>query len=242
MRWASAAIGMAGLLLLAIVDVEIILAIAAFVVLVLLPGVGIASVLVPGHNETVSARLAVALGLGLAFVVLLGVLLDRTPLGVGSAPAVLAATAVLAGVALAVRSRGALPALSVGRVDWTSASILGLSLVLTVAAFAVSRLDLTGSSITGSVQLWLVSTADGSLEVGAGNVGPTTARYRVVVTTPGRTVAEFSDIAVDPGARWEASLPDVAADERPVSAVLYGADAPESPIRRVEITAPDAAS
>lgn len=222
--------------ILAWIEAGIVLSLVALIVLMVLPGLGLAKRLVPGQRLGTAPSIVTSVGLGIALTILIGIGLDQTPIGVARTPVVMVVLAV-ASVAILGRGRGRLrnpvaaPSFSVGQ-----ATMLAASLVVAVGAFGLSRVSLTSGAPADVTQLWLVPFPDGALEAGVANYGSGRQSYRLVLRSGGRGVKEWQVLDLQPGQTWRDVVSAATPLTLPLVGVLYRSDQPDLPIREVSIS------
>lgn len=230
----------AALVLLGLIDAGIVVSVVALLVLMAVPGAAVAVWTVPQARTTLAPRVLLAVGLGLALAVLIGVVLDRTPFGVRATPVVLAVLAVVSLAVLIPRDRSAWPrelprVMTVGQ-----ASMLALSLVIAVSAFGISRWSARDTVPAELAQLWLVRTPAGTLEAGVTNDGRSAVTYRLVLRSGTADLLDRPSIVLQPGQSWRETVPPAIVPASALHAVLYRADDPATPFREVLMSNPKA--
>jgi len=231
------------LVLLTVIDAGIVLAIAALIVLVVIPGLALTSRLVPATGLGAASWTAVALGLGLGAAMLIGIAADLTPLGIRFAPVILLAISIGWIIVLFRRSGGAWPRVRRPRVSTRDASLLALSLVLAVSAYGIARgsaeraAAMAGdpSSLT---QLWILPMPNDTVQLGIHNGGDEAMTYRLVLESDDEELGEFPEIVLEPGTSWQETVPASSLPEGGVVARLYDATDLMTPIRTVSLSDP----
>lgn len=213
----------------------------------ILPGYVATAALLTGQALKAPKRLVFTLGLSLVIVVLAGLVLNLTPIGLqaGSWAVFLGAITLAASViALVRRQRQNLPAS--GRFSaWNiglslpQGLLLGLAALIVCGAFAVSIVGAQQQPYPGFTQLWLVpasgSTQQHTVNVGLSNMESTTMEYRLVVNVNGKVVREWSAIDLNPNGKWDTTfaIPSSSAGSAKVEADLYCTNAPTTLYRHV---------
>jgi uncharacterized membrane protein len=198
--------------------------IVAVATLVLLPGAGLGRLLVPARIETTGSAALVALGLGLAFAVVVGVALDLTTIGIEHAPTVLMAAATVSAIALAPSAWRRMQRWRVAsRRSIHQASLIALALVLATGAYVGARVAAERQRPTELTQLWILPSSGDGIRVGITNVGTSAGEWRLVVRMGEEILADEEAIGLLPDESWEITVrvPDRA---MPVSASLFGPD------------------
>lgn len=217
--------------------------VVAGIVLVLTAGVAVAAALIPGQ---IGGPERVAIGLGGAFVAAIGV-----TLAIDASPWTLDAThwaIVLGGVgaigaAAGAFSRGrALPA-TLGR--WTprarDVAVMALAAVVVAGAIVVGFQPAKAPAGTpGHTSLWLSPDRKDprQVEVGVtgGDVEPTT--YRVEVALDGRQVGQARRWTIGPTRTRSETITVPSGAGTRLTATLYRASDPSTPVRSVFLTLP----
>jgi uncharacterized membrane protein len=213
----------------------------------ILPGYATTAALFTGQALKAPKRIVFTLGLSLVIVVLAGLLLNLTPIGLqaGSWAVFLGAITLASSViALIRRQRQNLPA-SGGINAWNiglslpQGLLLGLAALIVCGAFAVSIIGAEHQPYPGFTQLWLVpasgSNQQHTVNIGLSNMESTTMEYRLVVNVNGKVVKQWSTIDLNPNGKWDTTLaiPLSSAGSAKVEADLYRTNAPRSLYRHV---------
>jgi hypothetical protein len=187
---------------------------AAFLVVIVGPGLVVTRLLTSGERLGLAAALVLAMGFGITLAIALGIVLNLTPFGLAWLGPILAVIAA-GGVAWWLRpSRDRRPVrrrfgdlTARYRVTNDELVLLLIGLTLTTGAFIIAR---TGAvqTVDEGAQLWIVP-APGVAEVGAANIGSGAVEWRVVGTTD-RGELFNEPLTLAPGQRWSATieLPD----------------------------------
>ncbi|MBA2382642.1 MAG: hypothetical protein H0V73_11085 [Chloroflexi bacterium] len=185
----------------------------------------------PDRSGELQLGPAIAVGVGMSIVVVVGVLLDQTPIGVRGTGIVLGLV-VIGGLIRTSRGRASfsLPPLTVAP---ASLAVAALGVVILSGAFGLARWSADQAEIESVVQLWLIPGA-GQVTVGAADDSDVTVEWRVTVTSDGRSVAD-ERVVIEAGKQWEKAIPVTSGSE--VVANLYRSG-DERPFRSVKITKP----
>jgi uncharacterized membrane protein len=213
-----------------------------------LPGYALTSSLFPRRVFGVPERLVFSLGLSLAVVILGGLALNLTPVGLrASSWSVLLSGITLAASAVAlVRRRGQSTSapgwLRAGNFSFTfrQGLLLGLAAVIVCGAVAVSIIGALRQSYPGFTQLWILpaggAIAENAVRLGVSNMESTAMEYRLAVNVDGKVVKEWPSIDLNPNEKWEATLvlpPTGSAGVARVEADLYRVEASTTIYRHV---------
>jgi hypothetical protein len=246
-------IALAGLVVAGPTIVGVILA----VTIIAGPGAALALAIFPRSTIGRVERTLVAGTLGIATLVLGGLLLNVLPGGLtpstwfsylllvtggallatlirpAPAPSRAAGSAQL-GQAKSVPGRAAI-ALGIPMRDLV---IIGCAVSIAASALALATVGASFAPRAGFTQLWLIPDPARSAQVQVGvdsmEIAPT--EYSVVVTEAGRIIGSWPRIVLQPGERWQQVVAlGSPVGARPLEAVLTRADAPGTPYRRVSI-------
>lgn len=178
-----------------------------------------------------------SVGLSIAIAVLCGVVLSWTTFGLQarSWSIALAAITVIASLVGLSRRREVLPnasshSLSTG-MDLVQQMMLGLAVVVAVAAFLIARQGLVQQPTEPFTQLWLLppqKDAPTTVQFGINNQEQQTVTYRLQLINDPILIEQWSNIELEPGQKWESKI-ELPADldpTIPVKARLYRQDAP----------------
>jgi hypothetical protein len=199
----------------------IVSSVVAATILIMLPGAGLARLLLGGRVRGIGNSVAAALGLGLAFAVIVGVALDLTPIGIGRAPIVMLAAAILSAIALARGAGRWLLRSPIRPGDWThSATLIALALVLATGAYAGARLAAQRQGPAELTQLWILPSSGDAIRIGVTNVATSAVEWRVVIREGAEVLADEPSLLLQPEGSWEITL-DVPQRATPVTASLY---------------------
>jgi uncharacterized membrane protein len=224
----------------------------ALPLVLILPGYAVVSAAFPEATLGIAERFALSLGLSLLLCVAGGVVIDWTPWGLraGSWIALLGGiTLVACFVSLARSGHPTAPAEAGTRVvAWESEpsprafrlwrvwdlTLFVLAVAISVAAgwAAVAGADVPRE---GFSQLWMLPL-DGGSEVRLGMRSEEFAAtdYTVRLVADDTTVLRSERVRLEPGAQWETTVPlTTPAPVSQIEALLYRADAPQQPYRRV---------
>ena len=193
----------------------------ATILLVVLPGAGLARILLPGDVRNLASWAAAALGLGLAFAVIVGVALDLLPVGIRHAPTVMLVASVLSAITLAPAALRGLRSPRGPREDWTRhVALIALSLLLATGAFAGARFAAQRQGPAELSQLWMLPASGHAVRVGVTNVGETAQEWRLIVSDGTEVLADEPSIDLQPGEGWEITI-EVPIRDSQVKATLF---------------------
>ena len=214
----------------------------------LLPGYALTSALFPNRSLGVAERLVFSLGLSLTIVILGGLVLNWTPIGLRTGSWVLLLGGITLGasaVALPRRRGQGTPVPGRGRVGNIGLTLrqgllLGVAALIVCGAVAVSIIGAERQSYAGFTQLWILpagsAKAENAVSLGVDNMEATAMEYTLTVNLGGKVVKEWTSIDLNPNGKWEATLvlPQTGhAGAVRVEADLYRADAPTAIYRHV---------
>jgi uncharacterized membrane protein len=195
--------------------------VVATVVLVVLPGAGLARILLPPETRSLASWAAIALGLGLAFAVIVGVALDLLPVGIRHAPTVMLVASVLSAITLAPAALRELRRWRAPSGDWTrQVGLIALSFLLATGAFAGARLAAQRQGPAELTQLWMLPATGTGVRVGVTNVGETAQEWRLIVREGTEVLADEPSIELQPGEGWETTI-EVPIRDSQVTATLF---------------------
>jgi uncharacterized membrane protein len=209
----------------------------------ILPGFALTNTLLPTLRLGFAERLLLIIGSSLAFVVLTGVFLDITSVGIwprswlvglGSGALILAIWAMLRQA-----HKGATMSWAVFNL-WRLWPI-GLALLLLLVALQVARTPAPNLGYRGYTMLWMLPDNTDRMDVmriGVESKEFTAVSYKLQVKMDGAIAHEWPSITIRPNERWEnrielthdQPLPDT------IRAELYRLDAPEALYRYVVLT------
>jgi uncharacterized membrane protein len=214
---------------------------AALLVLCL-PGYALTAVLFPGRAFGWEYRLLLAVALSVAVSVVVGLLLNLTPLGLrGESWAVSLAAFTCASCFAAGRlwPDGGFAFPRLGRVRRLEIALLAAAALVLTGAVALARTPLSAPNAQGYTALWLLPGTAGSttgvrVGVASGELRPTS--YRLVVRSGGTTLYSQRLRRLRPGGRFRVTLALPRASARKsVTALLYLDGRPKAPYRVVEL-------
>jgi uncharacterized membrane protein len=199
----------------------------------------------PSPTLGVPKRLIFGLGWSLAVAVLGGIVLNWTPWGLQrSSWSVFLSGITLGASAVALVRRLRYPAVNrnptrIG-IDLPQGLLVGLAVLVVVAALAVAYLGAVLQPRVGFTQLWMLPTDETeweAVQLGVRNMDSTTMQYSLQVEIAGDVVREWPTIELAPGGQWEAvvTLPEDQLGSSPVEAVLYRVDSPRTVYRHVTL-------
>lgn len=193
-----------------------------------LPGYALAAVLLPDARTGLAERVAVSVGLSIAFAALGGLLLNFLPAGLTAASwrfLLLGVTLSAAGYALWRRETQRIPGpgrlvvrVSVREAALVTSAALLIGLALGLSALGISPTS-AGAPSTGSAsadtgaftQMWAIpqqtgTSGDGQrvIQVGLRNYEGASVTYRVTLEAGGNIFAEWPQVTIRNGESWQA--------------------------------------
>jgi hypothetical protein len=172
-----------------------------------LPGFALTALVWPRLG--LAERAAVAVGVSLSLAALSGLVLDRTPLGLGAAQPALLGLVTLGAIAAIVRRDPSQPVATpgefAGRLGRREALLAGGAAVVLAGALAFSAFSAAIDRGPGFTQAWLVPQSGGRLDVGLRSGERQTETYQLRLTAGGAPVREWSDVRLLPGQQWSAT-------------------------------------
>ncbi|HET9849391.1 MAG TPA: DUF1616 domain-containing protein [Candidatus Dormibacteraeota bacterium] len=211
-----------------------------------LPGYALTAALFPGSTLGVPERLTVMLGIGLASLVIVGLVLNWTPWGLTPASwAVALATVTLpATLVAAIRRRGSAeqrvdsPLGGISPEQW---STFGLAALALTAALLIARSGALTPQGDGFTQLWMLPRAQANanqVRIGITSRERATVVYRLELES-GSQVQTTWTFKLAPGQSWQttAAVSPVRRGAQ-TSAILFRLDVPDLPYRQVALAAP----
>jgi uncharacterized membrane protein len=219
-----------------------------------LPGYALIAAMDPGRHAGGIERAVMTPALSIAITILGGLLLNLTPWGLRREMWALLLggfSLAMAGVAVTRRKKIAAnpdapvaPSRPVLRLRPQQIALLGMAALLLIGAVVVARYGALNQPTEGFTQLWLqqvAGAAPGTVRLGVSNEEQQPVRYVLRMSAGERVLAEWDDIELQPGARWEntETLPADLGAGLPVEAALYREGEAE-PYRRVHLWLPAA--
>ena len=212
----------------------------------ILPGYALVAAIFPHRPPELPQRLLFTVGLSLSVTILGGYLLNLTPWGLRTETwIVLLGGVTLAGLTVAhlrrrdypyrVASLSGAPHLHLGGRQWL---LLGLAALNVTGAIAVARIGAEEAPDTRFTQLWILqgnSSEPNAARIGVSNQEQTAVSFRLVVEIGSTLIADWSSLALQPGEKWETTVPlpaDRTSTDR-VLATLYRNDKPNTIYRQV---------
>ena len=207
------------------------------------PGFAFTAAIWPTGGLTAGERPALSLGVSFGFAALGGLVLYW--LGVGFQPVtwtvLLVLPTVIGSLVAFVRrldapSTAESPRTAFHVPSTASAGFVAVAALLTVGAIGFAAFSASRPREQFS-QLWLVQPAPTSVEIGLRSMELQPTRFRVQVLDGDQVALDTSDIELATGETWHTTLPvtEAAAPSASVQAIVYRADAPDTPYRRVEL-------
>jgi uncharacterized membrane protein len=224
----------------------------ALPLVLILPGYAVVSAAFPEATLGIAERFALSLGLSLLLCVAGGIVIDWTPWGLraGSWIVLLGGITLAACfVSLARSGHLAAPAEAGTRVvAWGSEPsprafrlwrVRDLTLFVLAVAMSVAAgwAAIAGAEVPreGFSQLWMLPLDGGSgVRLGMRSEEFAATDYTVRLVADDTTVLRSQQVRLEPGAQWETTVPlPTLAPTSQLEALLYRADAPQQPYRRV---------
>jgi uncharacterized membrane protein len=221
----------------------------AIVLVAIMPGLALTTAIFIQPPLNFVEKLAVSIGLSLGLVALGGILLHFTALGVQTTSWALflgGITIIANGVALArtAATRQVDSTLISSPVRIPQLILVFLAGLIMVGAFLTAQAGAVNRPVPGYTQLWMVWQDESQQMVilGLQNREKESMRYRLQLSTKQGNVAEWSDITLESGERWqiEYTPPANVTEKDTIRATLYRLDAPDESYRDVYLrrTAP----
>jgi uncharacterized membrane protein len=213
------------------------------------PGYAITKAVWPRGGLRPAERLTLSLGLSVVLAAVGGLVLYWTSAGLRPVPwAVLLGVPTLVAAATAWIRRARLEPLPAAyRPTFGTWRPLAQPAALMLGAAALLTMGAVGIAVSGASQqretfseLWMLPPPDSTSDqvtVGLRSMEPRPTRFRVQVRDGDNVAFDVSDIELANGQTWQTSL-HVASDQpagASIEAVVYRADAPDTPYRRVEL-------
>lgn len=211
-----------------------------------LPGYTLISALFPHPSFGIPERAVFSLGLSLVIVILGGLVLNLTPLGLrASSWSLLLSGIILSTSAITLfRRRGQNMSISVqsGAVGITfyQGLLVGMAVLVLGAAITMSVIGAKNQPYPGFTQLWLLPAtgnhSKNTVRLGVNNLELSSTEYTLSLHVGGKVVKVWPSIVLDPDKKWEATytLPQTGfVGTVKVEAELYLADAPTKMYRHV---------
>jgi len=213
-----------------------------------LPGYAVMSAMFVRHPSGFPERLVLSLGLSVMIVVLSGLVLNLIADGLQarSWAVFLGSITLCASVVALMRQKGnarSHPSRSIVGLTLRSWLLLGLAAIVVTGAVAVSSTGAVQQQNSEQfTQLWILPINGAGqkhmVRLGVSNMQPTEAEYALNMSVNGKTVQEWSAIALKPHETWEVTLtlPTIRYTGKIyVEAVLYRNSAPSKKYRFVEL-------
>lgn len=226
------------LLTLLVVDLSIVQLAFGLVLALVLPGYLVTQALLPRSLIGLPERIVLSVGVSLAVAALGGLVLNLTPWGLERASwsLLLVGVCVFFFIIAVVRRAWEVPHVAIG-LRVRDGLLLGLALVIGIAALTIARAPAPSPSIEGYTNLWVVPSESTKPAVGFGvsSSEVSTIEYSLEIKVNGQVVSRAPNFTLRPGEKWEATL-DVSAagtGSPRVEADLYRLDRPQSIYRQV---------
>ena len=118
--------------------------------------------------------------------------------------------------------------------------LLGLAILVAVAAIGLARLPMPPMGVAGYTLLWMIPAGDGNANdyrLGVNSMEFSPAGYRLQVLLDGQVVREWPEIQLAPGESWETQivLQSGRAGAGSIEATLYRMDNPDVVYRHVKL-------
>jgi len=211
--------------------------------ILIVPGNALISAIFPESSLSRLERFLFAIGLSLAVVILSGLVLIISPLGLqtNSWLIILAVINLVASlIAIWRRWPVSVKQTTPARFYLPARQVLLLGLAILVIGFSL-KLTLTPRSpgnIQGYTSLWILpgpTTQPDTLLVGIHSQEFETTHYSIQVIYNGQPIKKWPDISLEPGTQWQQNI-SIPTGQGLVEAVLYRLDNPGIVYRRVSTT------
>jgi uncharacterized membrane protein len=215
----------------------------------LVPGLVLGWLLLPGRIG-VPDRLLIAIMTSFALVIVAGVAVGATGIGLGPLTWALTFAALFVALAVAVLLRGRGPEERLQSADAALATspdvharsipsgrqvgLFAFAAFLVVAAIGLSRFGAASQPYPGFTQLWAVPGDGGTVRIGVHNEEGQPAAYRLVLRNGTSSLGDWTT-ELDSGATWEQAVSVPGALQAGAELLLYRADTPDVVYRRVEV-------
>ena len=219
--------------------------IGALPLVLILPGYALVAACLPKQSFGWAERLLLSLGASIAVTVLLSLVMYWGGVSLQTVTwSIALAAVVLIADAIAWQRRKQLIEASSSTVDLRlnlrQAAMLGVAVVIGVAAIRIAQLPAPPENVSGYTQLWLIPTDggnSGTYQLGVTNQEFTPMTYHIQVTVDGQVGWNWPDVQLKPGESW--TRPIVLQADRAttgtIEAALYRLDDPATIYRQVKL-------
>jgi uncharacterized membrane protein len=226
--------------------IPVIRLIGAMPLVLFLPGYTITTAAFTRRSLGIPERLLFSLGISLCVVVLTGLALQWTSWGLQAGTwAIVLAGIVVCATAITWRRRRnqsteASPLKIHLHLRFQDGLLLGLAILVCVAAIGLARMPTPPKGVSGYTLLWMIPAADGNANdyrLGVNSMEFSTTAFRLEVMVDNQVIREWPDLKFAPGESWETSivLQDNRAGAGSVEAMLYRLDNPDVIYRQVKL-------
>ncbi len=223
--------------------------IGALPLVLILPGYALVAACLPKRSFGWAERLLLSLGASIAVTVLLSLVLYWLGISLQTATwsiALAAATLIASAIAWQRRQKviEALPSTVDIRLNLRQATLLGVAVVIGVAAIRIAQLPVSPNNVSGYTQLWLIPTDgghSGTYQLGLTSDEFTPVTYHVQVTVDGQVGWNWPEVQLKPGESWTSPI-ELQADRATtgtIEAVVYRLDDPATIYRQVKLQRTD---
>ncbi len=192
----------------------------ALPLVVVLPGYACTAAIFPRRDQGFAEMLVVSLASSLIVVILLGLLLNLTPMGLRTPSwAIALSTTTLLACVIADKRRRPYPYHTVfsGRFRLQSVGftldqwlMIGMAVVVVAGAFALSMIGAVQQPRKGFTQLWMLSGNNTSthsmVQLGVNNLEGGPMHYQLIVNMNGKIVKTWPMLALQSGMQWQSTL------------------------------------
>jgi uncharacterized membrane protein len=218
----------------------------ALPLVLVLPGYTLTRALFSDNSLNITVRFALSIGLSLALSILGGLVLNGIPRGLDATTWViwLGGITIIASLVAWIRNRAQnsvpLNLMSSIGVDAHHVLLFGMTVVLVIVAVFYARRGAMQQLTTDFTQLWILPAENGDpnvVLVGITNMESSSVEYHIQVEVQGSLVADWPNIKLEPGKKWETSvlLPPQQSEEEIIKAFLFGTNSPGEVYRQVHI-------
>lgn len=217
-----------------------------------LPGYAMLTALFPHPELDRPTRLLLSVSLSVTLTVLIGLVINRLPLGLRTGPwAITLWFVTIAGAIIALLRRmfarpldlqvqkaglGLVTVWQGLRMDMRQLGLVGVAVLISGAALLLAQYEAQRQPPTNTMQLWLLPAAEekhGTLKVGLASIGSAQGAFKLLISRDGVTLRQWS-LTIKPGERWEEQVyvaPGLITQA--IDAQLYRADEPGKAYRWV---------
>lgn len=185
------------------------------------PGYALLTGLFPHPELDRPTRLLLSVSLSITLIVLIGLILNRLPLGLrASSWAIALWFATIAGCLIALMRRmfarpldeqmqiaglGVVTVWEGLRLNIGQLALIAVAVLISGAALALAQYQAQRQPPANTIQLWLLPDAQGkvgSLRVGIASIGSASGSFKLLVTRDGVTLHQWA-LEIAPGEQWE---------------------------------------